>query len=226
MSTTKKVGNTNVTISEGDMTAIKADAYIVPEFQGGASYGGVGGAVANAGGNRGLGHYQKYVDDNGKQKYGTVISTPSGGGNAAVLLHAVTVGSGEENEFAVVQDAVFNALTVAKEQGLHSLAMPALGTGIIGDLEDDQSAKAMLSAVEEFSKAAGDPMNINIVIFRSPRAYRAFSEVLNTASYKDVTDQKGKRDFDPGRWADGMNFHVRTQNKFQARKQDKPDFKP
>jgi len=48
------IGKIKTKIVAGDMTTFSADAYVIPQFQGAASFGGVGGAVARAGGVKGL----------------------------------------------------------------------------------------------------------------------------------------------------------------------------
>jgi len=212
---TDKINNATVSIALGDMTKLKADAFVVPEFASGSSYGGVGGAVANTGGHRGLEAYQKHIDQNGAMEFGSVLLTESGGGNAKYLLHAVSVGSEREEEFSVVQSAVFKALETAHEKGLKSLVAPALGTGIIGQLTDTQSAKAMLSAVDAFSQKYPDSeMAVSVVIFGSNAAYNSFLGVLQNKAYENVSAEAGGRTFDFGRWADGMEFHVETAEKF------------
>ena len=131
---TGKIGNNDVSILLGDITRTGVDAVIVPEFQSGASYGGVGGAVARSGALAGMEAYEQYVRTNGKQDFGTVILTPSGGGKSSQLLHVVSVGSGKQYEFDTVRTCIFKALEIAEQKGINSIAAPALGTGIIGDL--------------------------------------------------------------------------------------------
>ena len=167
------IGDVTVKVASGDLTTVKADAYLVPEFNSCVSEGGVGGAIWRNGGSKGLDAYEQIIKTQGKQEFGTVHITESGGGNSSKLIHAVTVGSGAENEFEVVQKAVYNALKSAEEQGLSSVAMPALGTGIIGNLTNEQSAQAMMSAIRQFTNEGG---KIRIAIEQKRRRARLLFE--------------------------------------------------
>jgi len=217
---TDKINQVTVSVALGDLTQLQVDAFVVPEFDNSASYGGVGGAVANAGGDRGLEKYQQHVSKNGTQEFGSILLTESGGGNAPYLLHAVSVGSEREEEFITVQSAIFNALETAHENGLSSVAAPALGTGIIGQLTDTQSAKAMMSAVDAFSQKYPDAeMAVSLVIFGSAATYNGFIEVLQNKAYEDVAAEAGGRVMDFGRWAVGMEMHIRNDQKFSEKRE-------
>lgn len=52
----------------GDMTQIKSDAYVVPQFNGAISYGGVGGAVANNGAIQGMEKYEQLLEEERGEK--------------------------------------------------------------------------------------------------------------------------------------------------------------
>ncbi|MFA6255989.1 MAG: macro domain-containing protein [Candidatus Absconditabacterales bacterium] len=117
----------------GDMTQISADAYIVPHFNGEASFGGVGGAIANGGAIKGMEEYEQMVEQEKKAKGGSIENfqewskatvTESGGGNSKFLIHVVSVDSGKENEFDVVSGAVYNALSEATKRGLKNVVIP------------------------------------------------------------------------------------------------------
>jgi hypothetical protein len=46
----QSIGNCPISVVSGDITQLQMDGYVVPQFLGEASYGGVGGAVARGGG--------------------------------------------------------------------------------------------------------------------------------------------------------------------------------
>lgn len=208
------IENQKVSISLGDMTKVKADAYLVPEFNTAASFGGVGGAIARAGATMGLELYQEHVDKNGQQPFGQVVLTPSGGGNAPHLLHVVSVGSGEENEFSVIQTCVYNVLRTAEENGIGKIVIPALGTGIIGRLTDEQSAKAMMSAIHRYASEGGQPLEIAFVLFAGQPTLNSFENIIKTKAYENVSHETGERDIDLARWVFGMNGDAAANQKY------------
>ena len=200
------IGNVSVSVASGDITTIKADAYLVPEFKMGASDAGVGGAIWSRGAGKGMEAYNNIIKTQGEQEFGSVHVTESGGGNSSKLIHAVTVNSGAENEFAVVQKAVYNALKAAEKQGLTSIAIPQVGTGIIGRLTDEQSAQAIMSAIKQFSDEGGQ-MDVSLVIYGNQRAYNTFSTKLDNGSYANAgaVSTVGGRELNSGRIIMGMS---------------------
>lgn len=217
------INGVNSSVQLGDITEANVDAVIVPQFTSGASYGGVGGAVMRSGAESGMRAYDDYISEQGEQAFGTVLLTPSGSPKAPYLLHVVSVGSGAEDEFNTIKTATYNALSVAGDNGIKSIALPALGTGIIGRLTNTQSAEAMMSAVAEYHAAGGHPVETNFVIYGDHNAYQAFVEVLKGESYKSSNEsQTGQREIDPARWVTGM---ARDANANQKHYQNKPIIK-
>lgn len=198
-----KIGNNRVAVALGDMTQLQADAFVVPQFTSASSFGGVGGAVARAGGTHGLEEYQRFIDSQGEQKFGTVLLTESGGGNAKHHLHVASVGSPKDDEFNTVQTGFYNALKTAEANGIKSVVAPAMGTGIIGQLESDQSARAMMSAVDQFTKEGGK-MDVSFVIYGDKAAYQAFTDSLDSKKYETADRETGKKEFNLGEWVVGM----------------------
>ncbi len=208
------IAGNEVKIVMGDLTRAKVDALVAPEFAGGASFGGVGGAIARSGASAGLEKYDEIVNKKGEQKFGTVILTDSGGPGAPYLLHSVTVASGREKEFSTIQTAFYRALHTAQTAGLKSIASPALGTGIIGDLTDEQSAQAMMSAIQRYRQDGGRPISVEFYIYGDPRAFAAFQNVLSSQSYAASNPkQSGGREFDPFRWTAEMQNDFRANQK-------------
>ena len=213
----RQIGECKVTVQLGDMTRIPSDAYVVPEFQGGASYGGVGGAIYRSGGGAGLDEFEAMAQSEGPFSFGTVKLTKSGGGNSKFLLHAVTVGSGAEREFQVVHEGFLECLRQAQANGISEIVAPALGTGIIGDLNATQSAKAMLSAVEKFTSEGG-AVGVKIAIYGDRDAFAAYSQVLTEAMYSETdTKQGGQKLFDLDQWTTAMNTDALANLEFENR---------
>lgn len=204
----------SIGLALGDITAADADAYIVPQFESGASEGGVGGAICRAGAERGvIDEYETRVKANGGTlEFGTAFVTPAHGGRSRKLIHAVSVGSGKEKEFRTIQKAVFNALLAAQQDGtIKTVVCPVLGTGIIGSLSDRQSATAMLSAVSQFNRQHPDSgIKVSFVAFANPAStdnptMAAFKDVIAAGEYKEGAPTVGSRKFDAQRFVDAMN---------------------
>jgi O-acetyl-ADP-ribose deacetylase len=195
-----------VRVKLGDLTTFQADAYVIPEFRARPSYGGVGGAVARAGGERGLAWYAEHVHQNGAMQFGEALLTASGGGHARYHLHVVSLASDRGHQFGVVENAFYHALELAAEQGIRAIVAPALGNGTIGHLTPEQSAKAMMAAVERHATDGKPPVDVTFVIddFDDLTACKAFEQVLGKRLYRNVNPETGEKQFDEGAWVEGQ----------------------
>jgi len=97
-------------------------------------------------------------------------------------------------------------LISADEQGLESIAVPELGTGIIGSLTQEQAAQAIFNAVYVFSKGRPNSSvkNVSLVVYRG--STEAAERVLNDKSYIEFNgDKAGEKEFDMGAWLSEMS---------------------
>ena len=198
-----KIGNVSVSVAGGDMTQIKADAYVVPEFDDCISEGGVGGAIYRSGAEEGMEAYGKYIAEKGKLNLKDIFIAESGGGYSKYLIHAVTVGANKDNAYEVARDGVFNALTEAQKKGIKSVVIPAIGTGIIGSLTNSESANAILNGVKKFADNGGK-MDVCAVVYSTGAGFNDFSNVLKSKSYENPETKTGTKDFNATAFASEM----------------------
>jgi O-acetyl-ADP-ribose deacetylase len=183
----EKIGNINISVSLGDITKLRVDAYMVPHFQMAASYTGVGGAVARAGGREGIRTFEDHLQ-NRRLRFGDASIAQSGGGKAPFLINVVTIGATEIIEFKAASDAVYNGLRLASEAGLKSMAMPALGTGKFEKLTAKQSSEAILAGIHRYLfEGGGSIENIKIVIENNRLTFLTFTQTLKSHSYETTS---------------------------------------
>lgn len=199
-----KINNIEVIVKNGNIATEPVELIVVPEFCECASYGGVGGALAYFGMERGLEAYDGAVEKKGLS-YGDALITESGK-EGVKLAHVVTVGADENIQFQVVFKAVFKALAEAEKQGIKSIAFPEIGSGIIGNLTQEQSAKAIFCAVYEFGCMHNVPSvkTVELVVYRGVTDYA--EKVLSEKSYTEFRNEKGNKDFNMAEWLCGMGF--------------------
>ena len=155
-----KIGNIDIVVKNGNIAEENADLIVVPEFNSSASGGGVGYAIINAGMQAGLDFYNKAAQKK-PFKCGDVMITTSGK-RGVKLAHVATVSANAQEQPVAVVKAVFNTLKSANDKKLQHVAIPELGTGIIGNLTQEQSARLIFNAVYEFAKVNPDS-NVNKV---------------------------------------------------------------
>lgn len=197
------IGNIEITIKRGNIAVEKADCIVVPEFNDCASYGGVGASLTDCGMRKGLDIYNEAVEKKPLES-GQIMITESGLKDIK-LAHLATVNAEKDEQFRVVFEAVLRLLTEAEKQGIKTIAIPELGTGIIGHLTQEQSARAIFAAVNEYvlHNPKTNIGRLTLVIFRS--STMPAEKVLSSRSF-DFKDEIGAKEFNIVEWLEGMGY--------------------
>jgi O-acetyl-ADP-ribose deacetylase (regulator of RNase III) len=118
----------------GDITEQQTDAIVNAANSSLMGGGGVDGAIHRAGGSAILAECKKIVEQHGQLPPGDAVATAAGRLNAAYVIH--TVGpmyrDGEHGEAEVLARSYTNSLDVAERVHLHTVAFPAISTGVYG----------------------------------------------------------------------------------------------
>ncbi|MBK6686045.1 MAG: macro domain-containing protein [Deltaproteobacteria bacterium] len=198
------VGNIPVTTIIGHLERTPADALVAPQWQGDAgSYGGgVGRALIGAGGKRAYEDYAAHCAKT-ETKYGDTHLSPSGVDLWPHVINAVTVGAGQAEEFKVIEDTTYAILKAAADAGLRSVAFPALGTGVIGRLTSEQSAKAITNGIARASKD-GLQVEVAVVLWAghpasAEQGFADFTKTI-TAGVFGGASEVGRKGFDLAAW--------------------------
>lgn len=198
-----KIEYIDVIVKNGDITAEKADCIVVPQFKGGASYGGVGYAINAAGMGKGLQTYGKKAYEK-PFEFGDSIITSSGK-TGVKLAHVVTAGAEAEAQPLAIIKSVFSTLVSANQQKIKYIAIPELGTGIIGHLTQEQSAQTVFNAVYEFAKATpvSSIKQVSFVIYKD--SVEPALKVLKDKTYTKLpSNMTGGKRFNEIAWLYGM----------------------
>jgi O-acetyl-ADP-ribose deacetylase (regulator of RNase III) len=137
----KMIKGTKIRLMQGDLTELDTDAIVNAANAQLILGGGVAGAIRAKGG-PGL---QEECNRIGGTKVGGAVITGAGNLKTRFVIHAVGPRMGEGNEDEKLRQATINSLERAAEKGLHSLAFPAVSTGIFG-FPKDRCANIMLRA--------------------------------------------------------------------------------
>jgi O-acetyl-ADP-ribose deacetylase (regulator of RNase III) len=155
-----RCGGTDVFVWQGDITAAGTEAVVNAANNQGWLGSGVAGAIRRAAGDQ--------VEDEAVAQapwpVGDAVRTGPGRlGDRGVtaILHAAAMAPGRPASAAAVGSATAAALRLAAAEGLASVALPALGTGV-GGVGLEAAAAAMAAAVRDH--AAG-PGPVTTVVF-------------------------------------------------------------
>jgi O-acetyl-ADP-ribose deacetylase (regulator of RNase III) len=159
---------------EGDITEQDTDAIVNAANSRLIHGGGVAGAIVRKGGSI----IQEESNRIGGTPVGTAVITTGGRLRARHVIHAVGPQMGEGDEDHKLDSATRSSLNVAEKNGLRSIALPAVSTGIFG-YPIDRCARIMLGAALERLRS-GTPLERVVFCFYGREAYRVFETTLRT----------------------------------------------
>jgi O-acetyl-ADP-ribose deacetylase len=161
---------------KGDITEVEVDAIVNAANNELILGGGVAGAIGRKGGPR----IQEECDRIGSIRLGEAAVTTAGNLKAYYVIHAASMGMGEQTTAKNLRSSTRNSLLRAEEKGFKTIAFPAVGTGIAG-FPMEECATIMISEVLEHLKSRTSLEKIYFVLF-DDAALKAFEE-----TYKKLT---------------------------------------
>ncbi len=164
-----------ITIRQGDITEAQVDAIVNAANNDLKLGGGVAGAIRTKGGPS----IQQECDAAGPVRIGEAAITGGGNLRARYVIHAASMRLGGRTTEPSLRESTRNALVLAKEKGLESIALPAIGTGIAG-FPLDRCAEIMGAEVRDHLKGETSLRRVEFVLFDKPSLYvfqHAFAKV-------------------------------------------------
>jgi len=161
-----------VTIRQGDLTAANVDAIVNAANNDLILGGGVAGAIRSKGGPT----IQQECDAVGSVPIGEAAITGAGRLPAKHVIHAASMQLGGRTTEQSLRESTRNSLLRAKENGLRTIAFPAIGTGIAG-FPLARCAEVMLVEVREHLRGATSLERVEFVLYDRP-ALAVFESVF------------------------------------------------
>lgn len=149
--------NDKIVLQQGDLTEMDVDAIVNAANNDLQLGGGVAGAIRRKGG----GAIQRECDAIGSIPVGGAAITAGGGLRARFVIHAASMQLGGATTARALRSSTAHALRIASERGLHTIAFPAVGTGIAG-FPMAECARIMVREVVEHLK---EPTSLEKVYF-------------------------------------------------------------
>lgn len=163
-----------ITLFEGDITTLSAEAIVNAANNHLWMGAGVAGAIKRAGGQQ----IEEEAVKKGPIPIGEAVVTGGGKLKAKYVIHAAAMGQDLQTDANKIRQAAINSLKRAEELRVKSLAFPALGTGV-GGFPTDECARIMIGVVQEHFTG---PTSLTEVIFalRGREAYEIFQKVARS----------------------------------------------
>lgn len=143
-----------ISIKKIDITKLAVDAIVNAANSGLVAGGGVCGAIFR---DAGMAQLSAACADIGGCKTGNAVITPGFNLPAKHVIHAVGPiwRGGNDNEPQLLYSAYKQSLTVAKDNGCHTIAFPLISAGIYG-YPKDQAWRKAIQACQDFIAANSD----------------------------------------------------------------------
>ncbi len=141
----KKIGKTTMRLVSADLTERDVDAIVNAANSHLQHGGGVAGAIVRKGGRV----IQDESDKIGHVPVGGAAITTGGALKARYVIHAVGPRMGEGDEDNKLKKAITSVLTLATEEKLRSISVPAISAGIFG-FPKDRCAKILVNETSAF----------------------------------------------------------------------------
>jgi len=166
----------------GDICVLEVDAIVCPASTSLWMSTGVGGALKRAGGDS----IEFEAIRQAPAEVGSAVVTGAGQLAARYVIHAVSLDRDHHTSAEAIDGAARSAMSRARELGLSSVAVPALGTGV-GGFPLDDAARIAVDAVRDELR---QPSGIEHVVFalRGAAAYEAFAAALAVTEAQSVAE--------------------------------------
>ncbi|NOZ22277.1 MAG: macro domain-containing protein [Planctomycetes bacterium] len=161
---------TSIGLTEGDITQMDVDAIVNAANNDLILGAGVAGAIKRAGGPS----IQKECNKIGRIEIGEAAITGAGDMKAKYVIHAASMGLGGTTTAESLRNSTKNSLLRADENGVKTIAFPAIGTGIAG-FPLDECAKVMMDVVAEHLKGGSGIEKVTFCLF-GQEAFDAFKQ--------------------------------------------------
>jgi len=173
-----------VVLMRGDLTEMDVDAIVNAANNDLHLGGGVAGAIRRKGGEE----IQRECDAIGSIPVGGAAITSGGKLRARFVIHAASMQLGGETTAHALRASTAHSLRIAAERELHTIAFPAIGTGIAG-FQLSECAQIMLREVIEHFKTSTSLEKIYFVLFDG-RALSVFEKAWGEmVAREDVTGE-------------------------------------
>lgn len=170
----KQIGAGSIEVIQADITSLNVDAIVNAANNHLILGSGVAGAIRKKGGPS----IQEECNRIGPIKVGAAAVTGAGNLPATYVIHAAGMGDEPVSERSL-WDSVSDSLRKGEEKGIHSIAFPAIGTGV-GGFPIKQCAEIMIELAEQHLKGTGHSINNVIFALFGESDKKVFEGVLSS----------------------------------------------
>jgi O-acetyl-ADP-ribose deacetylase (regulator of RNase III) len=154
------VGKGEISVVQGDIAEQETDAIVNAANNQLWMGAGVAGAIKRRGGPA----IEQEAMSKGPIEVGSTVTTSAGTLKAKRVVHAAVMGQDLHTDAAVIKKATRSSLAAAEQEGLTSISLPALGTGV-GGFSLYHCASLMIEVAIDFMMKAEKIRELRFVLF-------------------------------------------------------------
>ena len=180
-------------IAVRDIFGSATDVIVNPANSGLSHGGGLAAQIAIAAGPELEAECEAYITEHGTLPETHATATTAGKLDYKAVIHTVGPRMGSGNEQQKIADAVRNSLTLCEQQDWHSIACPAISTGIFG-VPDAICANAYAEAIAPFlarSENTIERVEVCLTTDHYPAFLKAFGKGKETAAPPSINNGSG-----------------------------------
>ncbi len=168
-----------ITLTQGDITKLQADAIVNAANSSLLGGGGVDGAIHRAGGKQILEECIQIRNRQGKCATGEAVITSGGKLPARYVIHTVgpVWNGGKKSEEQLLADCYINSLKLALEHDVHTIAFPNISTGIY-HFPKPLAAEIAVKTINAFLQAHNELQEVIFCCFDEEN-YQLYKDLLN-----------------------------------------------
>lgn len=166
-----KIKNAEIKVIQGDITALKVDAIVNAAPPTLTMDAGLAGLIKKKGGKQ----IETQAKKRGPLKAGQALLTKAGKLKSKYVIHAVTVDRNIKTDQVYIRQATANALKLANQKKLKSIAFPALGCGVAG-FPVVGSAKIMVQEILRLTRETKTALKEIIFCLYKKKVYQEFKK--------------------------------------------------
>ena len=167
-------GNKRIVVKLGDITEEQVDAIVNPANSKLRHGGGVARAIVLKGGEHIQLQSNAIIKEIGFLPTGKAVITDAGNLPCKYVIHVVGPCMGEGEEGKKLRNAVWSVLTLAEANGVKTISMPAISSGIFA-FPKDQCAKILLKTTAEFFRNPSISIDTVYMCNHDQETYQIFS---------------------------------------------------
>lgn len=139
-----------LTVIQGDISTVEADALVHPTNASFYLGGEVGSVLEKAGGNEFKAEVKKLSESHGALELATAAISDGHNLPAQYVIHVHSPTWGSDSSVDNLEKAVKNVLTLADEKNIKTIALPSIGSGSSNNFPKDKAAQTILKAISNY----------------------------------------------------------------------------